>query len=83
MSVIRPMKEEKSKIMEENMIGILLCQVVREDLLEEVMWSQGLNQEFPLWFSRLRIQHSIHNEMGLIPDLTKWVKDPVLPQAVA
>ena len=32
-------------------------------------------QEFPLWLSG----YSIHKEVGLIPDLAQWVKDPVLP----
>ena len=38
--------------------------------------------EFPLWLSRLGIQCSLHKDEGLIPGLSEWVKDPVLPQAV-
>ena len=26
---------------------------------------------------------SIHKDVGLIPDLAQWIKDPVLPQAAA
>ena len=37
-------------------------------------------QEFPLWFSGLRTQHSVHENVGLIPGLTQWVKDLALPQ---
>ena len=35
--------------------------------------------EFLLWLSGLR--HSVCEDAGLIPGLTQWVKDPVLPQA--
>ena len=40
-------------------------------------------EEFPLWLSGLITGHSIREGAGLIPDLTQWVKDPVLPQAGA
>ena len=40
-------------------------------------------QEFPLWLSELRTQHSVHEDAGLIPGLAPWVKEPMLPQAVA
>ena len=40
-------------------------------------------QEFALWLSRLRIQHSLPEDAGLIPGLTQWLKDPELLQALA
>ena len=33
-------------------------------------------EEFPLWLSRLRIQHCLCENVGLILGLTQWVKDP-------
>ena len=39
--------------------------------------------EFPLQLSRLRTQHSVYEDVGLIPGLTQWIKDPALPQAAA
>ena len=38
-------------------------------------------KEFLLWFSELRTRLSVHEDVSLIPELTQWVKDPVLPQA--
>ena len=38
--------------------------------------------EFLLWVRGLRTQHSDHEDVGSMPGLTQWVKDPVLPQAV-
>ena len=31
---------------------------------------------------QLMYPNSIHEDVGLIPGLTQWIKDPVLPRAV-
>ena len=42
------------------------------------------NLEFLLWLSRLKTRHSeVHENVGSIPDLPRWVKDLALPQATA
>ena len=38
----------------------------------------GLTLEFPWWLSGLRTQHSICKDVGSVPGLAQWVKDPVL-----
>ena len=41
----------------------------------EVSWGllKMLSEEFPLWLSGLRTQHSVKEDEGSIPDLTQWV----------
>ena len=39
-------------------------------------------REFPLWLSGLRTQFSVCEDVGLIPALAQWVKDPALPRTV-
>lgn len=38
------------------------------------------SKEFPLWYSRLRIQCCLCSGADLIPVLVHWVKSPMLPQ---
>ena len=38
-----------------------------------------LTKRFLLWLGGLRTQRSVHEDVGLLPGLTQWVKDPVLP----
>ena len=42
---------------------------------------KSLKQTFSLWLIGLETQHSDHEDAGLIPGLTQWVKDLVLLQA--
>ena len=44
--------------------------------------NQNKCQGVPLVAQRVRTQHNVHEDSGLIPGLNRWVKDPVLPQAV-
>ena len=39
-------------------------------------------QEFLLWLRGLRTQHSVCEDVGLIPCFTQWVKDLALPPDV-
>ena len=45
----------------------------------EVLEIKGVRE---LWLSGLRTQHSLHEDVGLIPGLTQWIKDLALPQAM-
>ena len=36
--------------------------------------------EFLLWLRGLRTKNSVHEDAGLIHDLTQWFKDLALPQ---
>ena len=40
-------------------------------------------REFPLWLSRLKTRHGAHEDTGLTPGLTQWVKDLTLLQSAA
>ena len=37
----------------------------------------------PAMAQRVKTQHSVHEDVGLILGLTQWIKDPTLPQAMA
>ena len=37
-------------------------------------------RQFPLWISRLKTRHSVHEDEGSIPGLNQWVKDLALLQ---
>ena len=36
------------------------------------------HEEFQLWFGRFRTQHILHEDVALVPGLTRWIKDLVL-----
>ena len=46
-------------------------------------WIKEFTQEFLLWLSGLRTQHSVHEDLCSIPGLFQWVKDLRLPQSAA
>ena len=39
--------------------------------------------EFPLWLRELGTQHGVCEDMGSIPSLVQWVKDPARQEAAA
>ena len=47
-----------------------------------VIASKSLALEGPWWLSWLGTRHSVYENVGLIPGLTQWVKDPALQEAV-
>ena len=44
--------------------------------------NKTFKKEFLFWLNGLRTWNSVHEDAGLIPELSQWVKDLVLLQAV-
>lgn len=42
-----------------------------------------MTQEFPLWLNSLKTQYTLCEDVGSIPGLAQWIKEPPLPKAVA
>ena len=42
-------------------------------------WIKMNERGVPLVAQQVKNQHSVHEDMGLIPGPTQWVKDPTLP----
>ena len=51
--------------------------------LSLIMFSQKVEQGVPFVAQRLTNLTRIHEEVGSIPGLVQWVKDPALPCAMA
>ena len=71
-SVYQKRKRKKSKHMP-------LWKVIKQNTYTELLEIKNKKVEFSLCLSRLRTQHYLHEDVGSIPSLAQWVKDPVLP----
>ena len=79
------MKKELCHCVISNLFYFTLCTVVISSEFcfhnEHISSLKNSKAEFPVWLNRLRTQHYLCEDAGLIPGLTQWVKDPALLQA--
>ena len=62
-------------------LDVSLCEV--ESLVFCIFCIKPFSQGVPVVAEQVKNPTSIHEDVGSIPGLVQWVKDPTLPQAAA